>query len=109
MDSGDDEVIAAAMPTGLGRSRISASTGASWSPPPERRLVAAVLAQAIQDIDRGKPSMRRVLRAWFDNASDRPWGFVWCCDLLDLDADQVRHRLKQPMPANVRRGRARSG
>lgn len=105
MDSGDDEVIQSAMPANQTRTRISASNGTSWSPPPEHRLVSAVLVQAVQDLERGNPTVQQSVRAWIRSETGVPWSFQWCCDLLDLDAEQVRTRLKAPMPANVRRGK----
>ena len=69
--------------------------------PPERRLMMAVLAKALLDLQThagtGTPRARRHLaevEAWF--ASDDhvwPCSFVNLCHALDLDAAAVRRRL----------------
>ena len=69
--------------------------------PPERRLMMAVLARALLDLQThagtGTPRARRHLaevEAWF--ASDDhvwPCSFVNLCHALDLDAAAVRRRL----------------
>lgn len=108
MDSGDDEVttmIASAIAPTAGRTRISATSSPSWSRPAEHRLVEAVLAQAVQDLTRGPTKVRRDVRAWFANPAAEAWTFQWCCDIADLNADQVRRRIKLPLPVSVRRGK----
>jgi len=89
-------------------SPASAAKPATLPPQPERRLAAAVLLQAIDDLERlgrltlrpstsghERPSARRVL-AWF--ASDDvswPYSFVNVCAHLRLDAGAVRTRLRR--------------
>jgi hypothetical protein len=69
--------------------------------PPERRLLMAVLARALLDLQThagtGTPRARRHLaevEAWFAS-DDRVWpcSFVNLCHALDLDADAIRRRL----------------
>jgi hypothetical protein len=69
--------------------------------PPERRLLMAVLARALLDLQThagtGPPRARRHLaevEAWFAS-DDRVWpcSFVNLCHALDLDADAIRRRL----------------
>jgi len=80
--------------------------------PPERRLMMAVLARALLDLQThagtGTPRARRhqaEVEAWF--ASDDhvwPCSFVNLCHALDLDAAAVRSHLvrwRRPARANV--------
>jgi len=106
VDSGDDEVIhQPAISESQPRARISASNGTSWSPPPEQRLVVAVMAQAIQDLERGNPTVQHSVRTWLRKETAVPWSFQWCCDLLDMDAAWVRSRLNAERPSKARRGK----
>jgi hypothetical protein len=69
--------------------------------PPERRLMMAVLARALLDLQThagtGTPRARRHLaevEAWFASDDDVwPCSFVNLCHALDLDAEAVRRRL----------------
>jgi hypothetical protein len=69
--------------------------------PPERRLMTAVLARALLDLQThagtGTPRARRHragVEAWFASDDDGwPFSFVNLCHALDLDADAVRSRL----------------
>jgi hypothetical protein len=69
--------------------------------PPERRLMMAVLARALLDLQThagtGTPRARRHLaevEAWFASDDDVwPCSFVNLCHALDLDADAIRRRL----------------
>jgi hypothetical protein len=69
--------------------------------PPERRLMMAVLARALLDLQThagtGTPQARRHLAAvegWFGSDDDVwPFSFVNLCHALDLDTDAVRRRL----------------
>ncbi len=68
---------------------------------PERRLMAAVLAQALEDHRRSvndkRPAAQRLLRrtrAWFRaDEPNWPYSFTRICAALDLDADTIRARL----------------
>lgn len=68
---------------------------------PERRLMAAVLAQALEDHRRAardtRPAAQRLLRrtrAWFRaDEPGWPYSFARICETLDLDADAIRARL----------------
>jgi hypothetical protein len=69
--------------------------------PPEKRLMMAVLARALLDLQThagtGTPRARRHLaevEAWFASDDDVwPCSFVNLCHALDLDADAIRRRL----------------
>jgi len=69
--------------------------------PPERRLMMAVLARALLDLQMhagtGTPRARRHLaevEAWFASDDDVwPCSFVNLCHALDLDAAAMRRRL----------------
>jgi hypothetical protein len=69
--------------------------------PPERRLLMAVLARALLDLQThagtGTPRARRQLaevEAWFASDDDVwPCSFVNLCHGLELDADAVRRRV----------------
>lgn len=82
------------------------------------RLVAAVVLQALRDVD---PSQRRFrgtkdkeegeedgeekasgnegkrirdgARRWFMSDETAPWTFLWCCDILDLRPEGIRSML----------------
>jgi hypothetical protein len=69
--------------------------------PPERRLMMAVLARALLDLQThaGAATLRArrhraEVEAWFASNDDVwPFSFVNLCHALDLDADAVRSRL----------------
>jgi len=69
--------------------------------PPERRLMMAVLARALLDLQThvgtGTPRASRHLaevEAWFASDDDVwPFSFVSLCLALDLEADAIRSRL----------------
>jgi len=81
-------------------------------PTPEKRLVAAVFAEAIEDLKKGPgadtfaETIYRDTRAWV--ASDDlswPYGFVPLCHELDLDVETTREAVLAIVPsANHRRG-----
>ncbi|MBI4515008.1 MAG: hypothetical protein HY699_04230 [Deltaproteobacteria bacterium] len=86
----------------------------------ERRLMLAVLLDAIRTFGVGRPSAPRIQayriwlreRAWFQ-AEDRssPFSFVNICDALGIDADYVRRCVLRPSaerPVRVRRYAAKA-
>src|SRR5512135_1078156 len=60
---------------------------------PVRALVAAILQRALDDLDLGVSPRARAI-AWFreTGTGDEPGSFEWCCGVLDIDPDLVRHR-----------------
>jgi len=63
---------------------------------PNRRLVAALLLQAVQDI-RLKRNDRnaghsRTAENWFNSESDAPFAFVWVCHILGRDVEATRRK-----------------
>jgi len=69
---------------------------------PERRLRAAVLADAVWCVEKYRSPTDARGRRLFRNAKqwllavepDWPYSFESICAVLDLDADAVRHRLR---------------
>lgn len=61
----------------------------------ERRLVASILTHAIRDcVSKVDCQERQEAIRWFDSQSQAPFGFEWCCDMLDLSAEQIRSIIK---------------
>lgn len=66
-----------------------------------RRLVASVLVRAIQDSlgivpkDGDTPEyksrqMSREAKEWIDEDEVLPFGFIWCCNIVELDPIRLR-------------------
>lgn len=69
--------------------RLPSGTDAS----PARRLVAAMVAQACDDIVLGG-SVGRAAIAWVcEQRNERLWSFEWCCAVLGVDAARVRRSI----------------
>lgn len=62
---------------------------------PTRRLVAAVLMQALDDLKLGAGVRDRSLRWVCNSRAEEPWSFNWCCGVLRLDPGATRRRLMQ--------------
>lgn len=58
---------------------------------PELAVVAAVVAQAVRDV--GDKNARESALRWINSPSRRVFGFVWCAELLGLDAGWARARI----------------
>lgn len=58
-----------------------------------KRLVAAVLAQALDDLDLGGTAREDSLCWVFQSGAEQPWSFPWCCEILQLNPAAVRRRL----------------
>ena len=71
-------------------------------PEPYLRLVGAVLQQAVRDHHRAikahgptaAQSMEPAL--WLHSDASWPFSARWCCDLLELDILDLRHRMSRP-------------
>lgn len=79
---------------------------------PERRLLSAVLEDALRVLYFGRrASRRREAWAWMtDDLAEGPFAFAALCETLDLDPDavraMVRHNLLQsgrPLPSSLDR------
>lgn len=79
--------------------------GSGWKGDPHRRLWCAVLVVAIQDaLGRGGKSdperyyercrIRDEALAWFERNGKSIGSFQWVCDILGLDAGEIRRKLK---------------
>jgi hypothetical protein len=75
-----------------------------WSVTPVRRLLANVVALAIEDLHR--PAQHESARAFFE--SER---FEWCADALGLDVRRIRQQVSDGIDPHVLRNirRARKG
>ena len=58
-----------------------------------RRLAAAILVQAIEDLLRGFPSAQREALNWIREGTSGVFTFQMCCSFLNRDPDTVRNRL----------------
>jgi hypothetical protein len=75
----------------------------------ERRLWAAVIIQAIYDLDAAATGVRDFARRWFLSDNYKFGSFRWICDQLDLSASAVRrHILDRKMQPAGRRMNYRS-
>jgi hypothetical protein len=65
---------------------------------PEAELWAAVLTQAIDDLDgmRLLPVIRRSAKCWFQSKNHDPGSFLWICEFLGLAASSVRDKYLRP-------------
>lgn len=59
---------------------------------PERRLIAAVIQRTLldlrpYDISEKKDSFKA--RSWFASQSQEPFSFLWCCDELRIEPQEV--------------------
>lgn len=54
----------------------------------EQRLFSAIIAQAVDDLDRA--THREEARRWLMSDSGRPLGFRWVCELLGIDLETIR-------------------
>ena len=66
---------------------------------PERNLIAAILARAIEDAQgtslETSMSNRRNAREWIkQDTPNKPFTFSWCCTILDLEPFEIRRILK---------------
>lgn len=68
-----------------------------WATTAERRLLLAVMEQALDDMRRPPVSDGDVVRyaaiGWVLWEGDEPWSFRWCCRQLGLHVDAVRKAL----------------
>jgi hypothetical protein len=69
------------------------STEQDYNTRGHRRLAAAVLVQAIQDVHSGHSAHRRSATKWFLAVEKGALSFKACCEILGRDADEVRSRL----------------
>jgi len=74
---------------------------------PNRRLVAALLLQAVQDIrlkrnDKNEDNIRKA-ENWFNSESDSPFTFVWICQILDRDVETTRAKAFDNFQKSVRK------
>jgi hypothetical protein len=71
---------------------MSTSLYPSWM----RELAAAVLLQAIEDLEHGTEDQMVDAAAWFMCADEPPlpFNFMGCCTILDLDPKVVLERVK---------------
>jgi len=77
---------------------------------PARRLIAAMVVQAYDDIALGGP-VRRAALGWVDERRrERMWSFDWCCEMIGLDPDGVRRHIQcvRGRAASIKRRAARS-
>ena len=70
--------------------------------PPEKRLCLAVLEDALRVLVKGikvyngnsQSRMVQDARDWIAaDRGDYPFSFTWVCQMLDLDADRLRHQI----------------
>ena len=75
-----------------------------------KRLVAAVLSQAMEDLALGGPVREDALQWFVRGGAEQAWSFLWCCEILRLSPSAVRQRLPLGWSGGpkVRRGAARA-
>ena len=59
-----------------------------------RRLAAAVLIRALEDLVSGSEPRRRGAFSWFTESDADGMSFEFCCAVLGRDANTLRHRLE---------------
>ena len=62
----------------------------------ERRLLASMLIEAMKEyVGRMDTLERREAREWISSRSQFPFGFEWCCDMLEINPHRIRTLLDQ--------------
>lgn len=61
---------------------------------PERNLIAAIIIRALVDASINLPvreeyNLAVQARRWFRSNDDTPFSFLWCCQMLSIEATQV--------------------
>lgn len=71
---------------------------------PEKNLISAMILRALADaqedfnpcavaINRVSPAMKLVIKgsalSWLNSPSDEPFSYLWCCDVLGVDAKRI--------------------
>ena len=69
---------------------------------PERRLLMALLRQAILDLEDSAAHVRSDARAWLLDDGEEAFGFCWVCYHLGLQPERVRARLLEDSEALVK-------
>lgn len=59
-----------------------------------RRLAAAVILQALDDLYKGSRRQRELAWSWLSGTSEDGLSFELCCKLLDRDAEDSRCKLQ---------------
>jgi hypothetical protein len=61
---------------------------------PNRRLVAAILLRAVQDVRLNDKNAGHISKAenWFNSESDSPFSFIWSCHILGRDIESTRRK-----------------
>lgn len=73
---------------------------------PERKLLAAIIIQALKNIMEIDPTRNRKKSVeiwkdahdWLNSETREPWGFEWICKTLDLPASRLRWWIREIMP-----------
>jgi len=78
----------------------------------ERSLVAAVLLRSVLDYVVAPVNSERMkasddARSWLLYDHVEPFSFVWCCEMLDLDAQVLRAKIFEERKGNIKDGRIR--
>ena len=60
----------------------------------ERALIAAVILQAVTDLnDKKDKKLRAEAYDWFESTAHAEGSFEWCCGLLDYEAEYWRNKI----------------
>ena len=62
--------------------------------PTVKRLAAAVLVTAVEDLASPIDQRRRAALAWVAQSRAAPFSFEFCCSILDRDPEGLRQRLQ---------------
>lgn len=57
---------------------------------PYRSLWAAVISQAVADMNSHRQTDSHYARTWVYSSKDAPGSFRWVCEMLDLDAGKLQ-------------------
>ena len=58
---------------------------------PEQLLWTEVLKRALEDLNIPKHSSL----SWFITPTDDPGGFIWVCEMLNIDSQRIRQKIIQ--------------
>lgn len=70
--------------------------GRDWMDFPEQRLIWAIIERSVRDALGNQVPDAMAAIEWFwkaDNQKAEAFSFQWCCETLELDANQIREKI----------------
>lgn len=61
----------------------------------EERMILRMIERGILDLADRRAGVKRVTRGWFLSKGVGAFSFLWCCEVLDLEAKDVLRRISE--------------